>query len=1128
VPKSRSRLLALVAGALAIAAGVTCADGRLTGPAGSTLRAAVALVPSFSRAAAEVYRNLAAFQFTMNNVRVRLVRGNETVVVDTVVAISPGQEILVVELSVRLEKSPEVFLAKIELRDDDQVLFSGTQTITARAGSIANPPPPIELEYTGPGSEAVSLAVDPDTTILLTESVAMRAVARDADEEVVSDVLLEWSLSDATMGTLTNAGVFTAARAGTVVITAELPTGVSGSATVNVVAPPSSLTLVSGGNQTGSAGRVLEQPIVVEVRAADNLPVAGHSVTFAVTAGGGSVAPASALTGTDGRASAVLTLGPAQGVNTVQVTAAGLEPISVSATGILAAATTRHWIAATNSSWETDANWSGGLVPGARDTAVIDQAGTYVVVISSAVSVGKVVVGGASGQHALHVMGGAGTLTVSDSVRVTSTGILTLGTSGGGTVLTAGAIVIQGIAQWLGGDIAGSGNMEVTTSGSLLFSGTTALGLRNRVLQNRGLILFAGGDAGHLTLSDGARIDNLAGAEFFVQGEMDILQGSGAAGSVANHGFYRKVVGNTGAHTIGVSVNNIGTIEIYEGTLAFAGPSFVNTSEGFVRGIGTMDVSGTAFQNSGIVEPGLLSPGLLTVVGPVALQSASTVAIELGGTTAETMYDVLAVNGAVTFSGLLEVTLVNGYVPVAGDSLTVVRYSSRSGSFENLIGLNPGGGLYFDPIYTATGLSLVARQSASASVTWINAAGGNWSTGSNWSTGVAPTTTDVVAIDLTGTYTVTLDVNATIAGLIVGGASGVQTLSGTSRTLTVNGFSTVAPSGVLSLSGSTLAGTGNLTSSGSLVLQNSVSQATVTVTNQALMLAHGTVSILGPLSTSTASVVQALGQSSGGPAELTVANGFTNNGTIELTSSGGQASTLTVTNGTLTNGVGATIRSMTTGARTVAAQLNNRGYLEIDAPLTLNRADARHINSGVINLTTADLTVTQSGAAASFTNADGTISIGAARTLAVTGGVVTNDDFGLISGTGTLDVTGAAFTNNGLMWPGGESAPGIFTVTGNWAQVLPSGILRVELGGLTAGTEHDRVIISGTATFGGELTVVLINGFQPAIGNAFTIMNYNGFAGSFTSANLPTLPTDRRWQVTNGTTSFVLTVVPFP
>ena len=62
-------------------------------------------------------------------------------------------------------------------------------------------------------------------------------------------------------------------------------------------------------------------------------PLAGAMVTFAVTAGGGTLSVETATTDGDGRASTTLTLGRTPGMNTVEATVAGLEPVTFTATG---------------------------------------------------------------------------------------------------------------------------------------------------------------------------------------------------------------------------------------------------------------------------------------------------------------------------------------------------------------------------------------------------------------------------------------------------------------------------------------------------------------------------------------------------------------------------------------------------------------------------------------------------------------------------------------------------------------------------------------------------------------------------------------------------------------------------
>src|SRR6185503_4398567 len=102
----------------------------------------------------------------------------------------------------------------------------------------------------------------------------------------------------------------------------KIPGGPADSAKVFVTPVPTSLTTPTL-PQTGAAGAAVAQPIVAVVKAADNLPVAGVTVNFAATLGGGSVLPASAVTDAAGTASTVLTLGATAGANEVTISSTG-------------------------------------------------------------------------------------------------------------------------------------------------------------------------------------------------------------------------------------------------------------------------------------------------------------------------------------------------------------------------------------------------------------------------------------------------------------------------------------------------------------------------------------------------------------------------------------------------------------------------------------------------------------------------------------------------------------------------------------------------------------------------------------------------------------------------------------
>ena len=113
---------------------------------------------------------------------------------------------------------------------------------------------------------------------------------------------------------------------------------------------------------------------------------------------------------------------------------------------------------------------------------------------------------------------------------------------------------------------------------------------------------------------------------------------------------------------------------------------------------------------------------------------------------------------------------------------------------------------------------LPALPASAEVINWTNTSSGNWNTPANWSPNHVPSTNDLAVITNAGTYTVTLNLNPTIAGLVVGGESGTQTLNTAEQTLTLNGSGTVGARGVFTFlnSNSTLTGTNHVTLGGLL------------------------------------------------------------------------------------------------------------------------------------------------------------------------------------------------------------------------------------------------------------------------------------------------------------------------
>ena len=161
-------------------------------------------------------------------------------------------------------------------------------------------------------------------------------------------------------------------------------------------------------------------------------------------------------------------------------------------------------------------------------------------------------------------------------------------------------------------------------------------------------------------------------------------------------------------------------------------------------------------------------------------------------------------------------------------------------------------------------------------------------------------------------------------------------------------------------------------------------------------------------------------------------------------------------------------------------------------------------------------------------------------TLVGEGTVRINNTTGSAFGTGAVTVasgatlTGAgsftgAFQNNGTYAPG--NSPTLATLS-SFTQGS-TGILVMELGGLARGTGYDALDITGSFTPGGTLTVSLINGFQPALGNSFDLFNFSSIGGTFAALDLADISSsgltwDTSALYTTGVLSVITSAIPEP
>ncbi len=213
-----------------------------------------------------------------------------------------------------------------------------------------------------------------------------------------------------------------------------------------------------------------------------------------------------------------------------------------------------------------------------------------------------------------------------------------------------------------------------------------------------------------------------------------------------------------------------------------------------------------------------------------------------------------------------------------------------------------------------------------------------------------------------------------------------------------------------------------------------------------------------------------------------------NNGTVRMTSiSGSKTAKLIFTGATLTNNgtIDVPVASATNPINTGPTRFI-QGNL---------------INNGTININYGTKFPTP---AATLVQNSGTTTVAGGITLDLTGSAGTFDlAGGIFKGTGTL--TGQLQNDGGTVAPG--DSPGVLTVT-NFTQG-PGGTLAMEIGGVTVGSENDRLVVTGTANLGGTLALTPIFGFVPDLSFDYDVLTSGSQVGTFATV---TGTNRRRWQ----------------
>lgn len=138
-------------------------------------------------------------------------------------------------------------------------------------------------------------------------------------------------------------------------------------------------------------------------------------------------------------------------------------------------------------------------------------------------------------------------------------------------------------------------------------------------------------------------------------------------------------VGTNFIQVLGSASQQGGTIRLNGGTFRVASDTSLTMDDGLLTGVGTLDAGADIFGN---VAPG--SPlGTLTITRNTVFNGDAQLLLEIGGT-GTGQADRLTMFGRGTLGGKLSISLLNGFIPLPGDSFTILTAGQGvSGFFLN-------------------------------------------------------------------------------------------------------------------------------------------------------------------------------------------------------------------------------------------------------------------------------------------------------------------------------------------------------------------------------------------------------------------------------------------------------------
>ena len=771
--------------------------------------------------------------------------------------------------------------------------------------------------------------------------------------------------------------------------------------------------------------------------------------------------------------------------------------------------------------WSVLGNWSLDQLPGSSNDCII-PAGSAVIADT----------GGACNNLSV----GTGTsLTVTPGyvdvfgTSIVNNGTITVGNGNGFDILGQGATVT----------LSGTGTVNLATANAG-FDGTSG---SSPTLINQQTIMGQGtlGKEG-FSIVNQATINAVGGTLTVQTDSAGIINSSLMEASNGATLWLIAPVTNTGGT---IEALNGGTVTldgpVTGGTLTTAGTGVIQlTADSILNGV----------LNTGSVEVSSGNTGILqnTVTNPGTIQVASGTLFMAGNVT-------LTGSGSLLMSGASNLEQNSSTVGPPGGSLTNQQLIHGAGTLYDLPltnqatieADNKSAPLYLDTATTNTG-TLEASGAATLQIDngqTVNNAGGIIEA----LTGSKVLLVGTVAggtLTTSGTGVIESE-NGTLDGTVnVPSNTGKLTISG-ENDLTLQG--TVNNTGTITLSGTAciaLAEATTLTGSGKIIMgaNNCIYGSGNSFTNESTIEGAGSIGDSNEMPITNDGTI--LANKSTPLVIVPNAGGFTNNG--KLTVNAGTALTINSIFGPFNNLVGGTL---TGGTYAVTGMLSIGGAITTNAAsITLTGPSAEILNTSVgtnalvslaANSTKGVLSL-QSGqaltAAANFNNAGkSTVGVGSSFTVGgsytQTAGTTTVDGTllaptgltlqkGTLLGKGTLS---AAVSSSGTIVVGDATTKaGVLTVAGSYSQQA-AGVLDVAIGGTTVGSQYSQMPVANGVTLDGTLTIKLINGFVPGIGDAFTILTGSAVTGQFTKVNGSTINSSEHFEVNYTPTAVTLTVV---